>query len=380
MSSRRPRSAIENSSSLRFWISLAAAFCLTVTYPIALLVTLPAARAFQFIRNEVAWSFHAVFLIPIAAGLLASAFNLEFFLKLAFWKRCAWALVFPVMIVLLFFAVKDDTKVFPTADRISAANGLQAFAIKVDECLRDRTCKDADKYLGFVPECRKQYEKEFPMLQASKGFEKAQAYFCALLQKTGGKPIPGNVVASLIFVLKYALIIFVWSFIYYTFFVAANYFFEIDKSTLYLLLGCFVIFVTWFPCQLYAEWYEWYGDLSHVAGFYGAFWLLLTFAFLLLLLFAAWAAVLIKKANLITTVAAIHTMAVTAFAIVFGTEPSTLEEVFRIFRGLSYSLFLVLMFIILLYIVVYIRLVMIAGADTSKSRPAVRRRAAGRAR
>jgi hypothetical protein len=344
-----------------------------------MLVTLPTGYALKVMRNEVAWSFHAVFLIPIAVGLLASIFKPGFFGALALWKRCVWILAFLAMVALLFSAVAADTKVIPPPDRISSGNGLQAFAIKVDTCLRN-DCSDTGKYLALVPKCIEKYghRSGYKALHAGSsyigtdsrppgaGFRKRQAYFCAMLEKTGGRPVPGNTVASLVFALKYALIIFVWSFIYYTFFVAANYFFRIEKDILYSLLGCFVIFLTWFPCQLYAEWYEWYGDLSHIFDFYSTFWVLLVIAVLLLLLFTAWATVLLRKANLITTIAAVHSTTVAVFAIILGTRPETLGTVFELFRTLPNPIFLVLMFIVLLYIVVYMRLVMSGGSPMQR--------------
>jgi hypothetical protein len=375
--------AVEKNSNLRFWTALVVAFCVTASYPVAMLVLFPAEQALQYLRNEVAWSFHAVFLIPIAVGLLASIFNLGLFFALEFWKRCAWVAIFFAPLGVLFFAVIADREVVPTPDRVSPANGLQKVAIDVNQCLRDLSCKEADKYLSAVSQCRNKYATEFKALRInaylekseiesiSKKFEKTQAYFCALLEKADGQPIEGSIIASIIFALKIVLIIFVWSFIYYSLFLAVNYFFEINQRTLYTLLGCYIIFVTWFPCQLNAEWYKWYGDLSHIKYWYGTFWTFLAIAFLLLLLFAAWAAVLIKKANLITTVATVHTVMVAAFAIVFGLKPDTINSLFVIFQTLDNSTFSVLMFIVLLYIIVFISLVMGAGVHES----VVRRRA-----
>jgi hypothetical protein len=369
--------AVEKNSNFRFWAPLVAAFCITASYPVAMLVLFPGEQALQYLRNEVAWSFHAVFLIPIAVGLFASTFDLGRFFALEFRKRCAWVVIFFVPPILLFLAVIADREVVPTPDRVSPANGLQKVAMEVDQCLRDSTCKDADKYLSAVSQCRNKYETEFKTLRInaylerseveslSKKFENTQAYFCALLEKTGGQLTEGSVISSVIFALKLVLIIFVWSFICYSLFLAVNYFFEIDQRTLYTLLGCYIIFVTWFPCQLYAEWYKWYGDLSHIKYWYGTFWAFLAIAFLMLLLFAAWAAVLIKKANLITTVATVHTTMVAAFAIVFGLKPDTLNSLFVIFQTLDNSTFLVLMFIVLLYIIVVISLVMGAGVHES---------------
>ena len=54
------------------------------------------------------------------------------------------------------------------------------------------------------------------------------------------------------------------------------------------------IFVAWFPFQLYAEWHQWYGDLSHVK-LYDAFWVFLVVAFFLLILLTAWTVVFLKR-------------------------------------------------------------------------------------
>ena len=390
MSNRRPQNTIDDTPNPRFWISLVATFLVTATYPVAVLATLPADTAFKYIRNEVAWSFHAVFLIPIAVGLLATIFDLRFFLQLAFWKRCAWVVVYVVPVVLLFFSVIADKQVIPTPDRVSPANGLQDYSIRVDQCLRNSACKDAAGYLAFVPKCRETYGTKFRALnmgagrfgatdaEPTTGVVKRQAYFCALLEKTGGQPVPGNIVASLIFVLKYALIIFVWSFIYYTLFLAMNYFFETDKKALYALLGCYIIFISWFPCQLYAEWYGWYGDLTHIIYLYDAFWALLFLAFLLLLLFTAWTVVLVKKANPVTVVAAVHSVIIAVFAIVFSIKPATIDAVFETIRTLNNSILLVVMFIFVFYIVAYIKIIMAAGTEEGEPAESVRRRAAGR--
>jgi hypothetical protein len=189
------KNSVEPNSYLKFSISLVAAFCVTASYPTLMLVEFPTEHVFEYLRNEVAWSFHAVFLIPIAVGLFARAFNLGFLFELEFWTRCAWVLGFLVPVFLLFFAVRGDTEVIPTADRVTSANGLQNFAIEVDQCLRNQACKEANTYLGLVQACRSKYGAKYSVLQPpaylekskvesfQKSFEKGQAYFCALLEK-----------------------------------------------------------------------------------------------------------------------------------------------------------------------------------------------------
>src|SRR5262245_59139915 len=100
--------AVDKNSNLRFWATLAVAFCVTASYPAAMLGLFPTEYVFQYLRNEVAWSFHAVFLIPIAAGLLARVFNPNLLFGLEFWKRCTWVFVFLAPLVPLFFAVIAD--------------------------------------------------------------------------------------------------------------------------------------------------------------------------------------------------------------------------------------------------------------------------------
>ena len=381
MSDTQPRNAIKNRSFSRFWIALVLALCVTASYPVAMLVTFPIEHVFAYLRHEVAWSFHAIFLLPIAVGLLAWAFKLGFFLEITFWKRCAWVLIFFVPVVPMIFAVIADIQVIPTPDRVSSANGLQKFAIEVDQCLRSPgECKEPGKYLAFVPECRDKYGTRFKALRINggylkdeeldslrKNFEKRHAYFCALLNKAGGFSIEENFIKIFMILLKFTLIIFVWSFVYYTLFMAINHFFKVDRSTLYPLIGCFIIFISWFPCQLYAEWHRWYGDLSHIRYFYDAFWVLLMIAFLLLLLFVAWTVVLIKGANFVTTVAAVHSTMIAVFAIVFGIKPRIVDVLFGIFGRLNDHIFVILMFIVLLYMIVYIRLVITAGARENTS-------------
>ena len=357
------------SMRLVFPIALIVTFAVTLSYPIGLLLTAPMSSAFHYARHDPAWSFHSLFLVPVAVGLLASCLRMEYLQYLAPYKRILWAIGFAASLPLIYLAVPLDAQVIPMPDRISNTGGLRAFAATVDDCLRAPACDDSDSYLAAVEECRGEYGNRYDVLlppagvlgegietdrQASLG--KSFAYLCALVDRTGGDEIDLGPMETVIMLLKFVLMTFVWAFIYYTLFLALNFFNSVREEVLYPLLGCFVILVTWFPLQLYAEWYQWYGDLSHVQYFNDSFWGLLAVAILLFVLFVVWIIVLVKKANLITAVAGVHTALVILFSAIFGFNPEIINTIFNILARLNDPIFVALMFVILLYMGVYIRL------------------------
>lgn len=185
-----------------------------------------------------------------------------------------------------------------------------------------------------------------------------RSYYCSLLSKIGDREIPIGPMNAIILGLKIILILLVWLFVWYTLFLAFHWFNSIDLRTLYTLIGCYIILVSWFPLQLYAEWYQWYGDLSHVLLYY-TFWVLFVVALLLIALFAVWVVVLIEKANLITAVAALQSIVITVFGALFYFKPEAIDKMFGVFERLPSPLVIVLMFILLLYIAIYVHLILV---------------------
>src|SRR5260370_9802728 len=290
----------------RFWPTFFGIFVIDTSYPIAMLLILHG-NVFEYARNDLAWSFHSLFLVPIAFGLLATAYNSKFFMGIDVWQRVVWISIFLVFIIPLSWAVFVDKQLVPTPDRVAAR--LQQQAIEIDQCLRRRNCQE--KYLSNDHICSSysEYSAAFNRDNIlkdqlnSKPLSLTGAYLCALLKMAGNRDIAPGPMTNIILILKFILILFVWSFVWFTLFLVFNWFSSLDVKTLYALIGCYIILLTWFPFQIYAEWHQWYGDFSHVLIYY-TFWVLFIIASLLLVLFTVWVIVILERANLVTTISA----------------------------------------------------------------------------
>jgi hypothetical protein len=356
----------------RFWPTLVGIFFISSSYPVVMLFMLHG-NVFEYARNDLAWSFHSVFLIPIAFGLLATAFNSKFFMGIDVWQRVIWISIFLVFIIPLSWAVLVDKQLVPTPDRVAAS--LQHQAIEIDQCLRIKGCQE--RYLNNDHTCLSysEYSEIFNLDNFSQNQLNSKAlsltggYLCALLKTVGNREIAPGPMATIILILKFILIMFVWLFVWFTLFLAFNWFNSIDRKTLYALMGCYIILLTWFPFQLYAEWHQWYGDFSHIL-LYHTFWVLFIIAALLLVLFTVWVIVVIEGANLVTTISAIQSIVVTAFAGLFYFKPAAIDTMFGVLERLPSPLFIVLMFVVLLYMTTYVRLLLIfsMGDNVSPTR------------
>src|SRR6266568_1589926 len=91
----------------RFWPAFFGIFVITSSYPIVMLLVLHG-NVFEYARNDLAWSFHSVFLVPIAFGLLATSYDSKFFMGIEVWQRGIWISIFLVFIVPLSWAVFVD--------------------------------------------------------------------------------------------------------------------------------------------------------------------------------------------------------------------------------------------------------------------------------
>lgn len=313
-----------------------------------------------------------MFLMPIAFGLLATAFRLDFFRPINF-STAVWMVIFLAPLVPMFYAVDADIQVFPTPDRISATEDQQENAIAIDECLRRPDCAERERYLKLVLTCqnRKSEPNDFTTkrrdLLSKKGedYSKVLAYVCALMEteQSRGKKLEMSPMVTIIFFLKIILALFVWSYVCYTFFLAFNRFKTVDQPILYSLIGILVLWVTWLPLQLYAEWYHWYGNVSHIMEFNGSFAGFFILAIILTSLFVPWLLVIRHRTNAVTTVGAIHTTGVALVGMLLYFEPKTIDKIFTVVGGLPASVFVLLSFVFLIYIVTYVRLLIIFVAD-----------------
>lgn len=354
-----------------FWPTFVVIFLITLIYPVTMILTLHS-DAFRYMRHDVAWSLHSVFLIPIAFALLATAFNPDLLNN-----KIVWLLPFIIVLPLLIGAVIKDTQVIPTPDRVSSANGLRKNAMDIDACLRrSNTC---DHYISdtFLNSCYEKYSHH-PTIALEgvtdkterksflDNFKIAHGYLCALLEKSNGK-VETGFIATVIVGLKIILIIFVWSFIYYTIFLAFNWFDYVDKRILYTLISCFVILVTWFPFQLYAEWHQWYGDLSHV-WLFGSFAILFGVAVLLLLLFTFWTFVIVGKADIGASIAGVYSALVLIVGFIVKFNPESVNSIFLRVENIDVYTFSILGIIFLLYLLVMVKLLVKYAYDKEANR------------
>lgn len=342
-----------------FWPTFCIVFFITLSYPIGmLLTTTDRGYSFTVMRYDLAWSFFAVFLIPILFGLLATSFRLDLFRRLDFLTKTVLILIFLLPLVPIYFAVEDDTQDIPSPDRIS--QGQQKDAIDIDECIRDQRC--APRHLELVSNClnnysSNKYSQKFRVLEdKNNDYEKVHAYICALLEKSGGKIAMGPM-TTIIFVLKIVLALFVWSYVYYTFFLAYNYFSNVNPILLYTSIGSFTLFLMWLPLQLYAEWYHWYGNTSHVTQYNSSFVGFVALAISLILLFVTWVLIVMHSANAITTIGSINAIVFAIVGVLAFFKPGSIDGFFNIMDALPSSVFVLLLFMILFYIFIYIRLI-----------------------
>jgi hypothetical protein len=384
--------ATKYNARLLLFLGLAAAIYISV-YPIGMIFSVPIAHVFEYARHDLAWSFHSLFLIPIAFGLLVISFYPKLFLGVSVQQRAIWLLLFIVFVTILSWGAVDDKQMLWTPDRISRDGDYQQTAIEVDECLRrlqaglQKHCLDEHNNILDIQNlknCREKYASSFPALRTDFVSPKLaelvgtdhdplllpHGYLCALLKKSGGveNSLRGPMF-YIVLVLKIILIIFVGLFVLFTAFVCANWYKTVELKTLYALLGCYVILLTWFPLQLYAEWHQWYGDLEHInqlSSFKG----LLAVAVVLFVVFGSWIAVRLKGADFITAMGGVPAVVAAATGLLGWLKPEALKDVFGRFEGLDTPVFLALVFVVLLYIAVYVRLLMTENVpDTSTTSP-----------
>src|SRR5262249_41385902 len=105
------------SRSFLFLPTLVGVFLITVIYPIAMAINVPIAYVFQYARNDLAWSFHSLFLVPIAFALLVTAFNKDLILGISGWQRSAWVFIYLLLIIFLCWGAIYDRQILPTPDR-----------------------------------------------------------------------------------------------------------------------------------------------------------------------------------------------------------------------------------------------------------------------
>jgi len=359
----------------RFWIATILAMAITASYPIGLWLIVKSDAWISILKNEVTWSVYSLFLIPIGFGLMVSVFDADVFRRIHRAVTVLFGVVFAIGVVALFFAVRGDTRGVLTPDRISSSLGgtrnFQSEAISIDSCLRaGSTCTNYAALIAAVPQCRNRFANEYPnelridptglrpetLARWYEGATKRHAYFCALLNtaEQAGTELPRSAMVYIAQTLNFLLVLFIWCFIWLSHIYFAYVRRDLGDQALNVLVGCFVILVTWFPFRTYSEWYLWYGDLTHIWN-YPPYWGLLLFAFELLLLYAIWVITRLSRITLLAAIPSVYGVVATVVGVIAAIKPALLELVFTLFSRLPGALYVILLCGVVLAMAVYSR-------------------------
>jgi len=270
--------------------------------------------------------------------------------------------VFFLGIVGIFYSVLGDSTGIPTPDRIASSSteqpDYQGEALSIDRCLRlGAECPEYASMLRAVPDCRIQHQESYrdelwinpegvkPETLALwyEGATHKHAYFCAMLAKLENKPtaLPKSAMVYVAIVLNFLQIVYIWCFVWISHIYFAYARKDIGGKALNVLVGCFVILITWFPFRTYSEWYLWYGDLSHMWN-YPAYWVLFVFALELLVLYAIWIIAQRTGTTLLVAIPSVYGVVATVFVVIAGVDPALLELFFGVFTRLPDALYLML--------------------------------------
>ena len=359
----------------RFWPAFLLGMAVTSTYPLALLFVLEGEAAFQILRNEITWSVYSLLLIPMGFGLMLVICDLDVFRRIPRGVAVGFGLVFFLGVGGIFYGVLGDSEGIPTPDRIASkltsGRNYQADALSIDRCLRSQTeCPQYTEMLDAVPACRKQYQYQneyrdelwinpagVDQKTLDRWYEGAihkHAYFCAMLAASESKSteLPKSAMAYVAILLNFLLIVYIWCFIWisHVYFAYARQ--DLGEKALNILVGCFVILITWFPFRAYSEWYLWYGDLSHMWN-YPPYWVLFVFALELLVLYAIWIVTQRTGTTLLVAIPSVYGVVATAFAVIAGVNPRLLELFFGVFTRLPNALYVILVCGVVLILGIY---------------------------
>ena len=340
----------------RYWTGATIAFLITVWYPITAFFVLSPSNALFYLKNDVTWSIYSLFLIPIGFGLLSSVFSLDIILRARPMMRWIFGMIFITGIVCIIFGTMDDAKGIPTPDRISSkeVNGInfQKEALLIDENLRNASNKTKiEEILAQLPDCYNQHKQKHSELQIhdiglshenlEKQYEKVKlkhAYYCKLLSLSSSvESIPRSAMVYISNVLNFIQILFIWCFVWISGIYFAYSRDDLGMPAFHVLIGIYLILITWFPLRAYSEWFQWYRDLSHIK-YYQPFWVMALFAIALLLLFTIWAVTAHLQVSVLMTVPMVHSVLVAIIAAITVFKPAILGWFFGIFGNMSLAL------------------------------------------
>jgi NADH:ubiquinone oxidoreductase subunit 3 (subunit A) len=247
--------------------------------------------------------------------------------------------------------------------------------LNIDACLRDvRSCSPEiqQRLLDAVPECRKlggPFAIDSVNLTADELSQrqaaalKKHAYFCGIVSEA--TQIPKSIMVYISIALNFILISYIWCFVFLSHLYFAYARNDLTQAALNVLLGCFIILVTWFPFRAYSEWYLWYGNLSHMVD-YSAYWVLMVFAIELLLLYVIWAVTQRLQISVVVAVQSAYGVFAAVFAAAAALKPQLIEHIFAVIARMAWPFHMLLVCCILLAVGVYAR-TLLRQSDTTQA-------------
>lgn len=332
-----------------FLIGFSAALVLAALYPLVASIELPRDQFWKLLRHDVTWSVYCLAAVPVGFGLLASVFELDVLKRIPLAFRLVFGPLFVGLFGVFVVAIVQDAGGIPTPDRI-AAGEVRERAFFVDSCLRNTGCGDLES-LKPSTVCMERNAERYHLpagLPIGQWHENPivlkHAYACALELSAGSPPhlVKKSKLSTVALGLNVLLILYIWSFIW----MSGIYFLfgykDIGKGVLPVLVGCLAILITWFPLRAYADWYQWYGDLSHLL-WYDAFMVLAAYAIGLVVFYAVWLwreRTGMDAANAIT---AAYSVLMVVVGSISGLKPEVADAAFRIVASMPWPFFVALL-------------------------------------
>jgi hypothetical protein len=336
-------------------------------------------EAVLVLQHQLSWSLFALLLIPIGFGLMSSVLSIEVFSKIDPVMKLFFCVFFLIGTIGIFKLVIADANGIPNPDRISQKTNnninFQQKALLIDQCIRGKDkCSElplvksyedlkqcvinSDKALITKSMYSEMTKSDVTEIQVDTSkYKNKLIYECTiikLLNDNETKELPSSIMKYIAITLNFILVFYFWAFIW----ISGIYFSygrdKIGKSSVHILLGSFVILLTWFPLRMYSLWHDWYYTLYEL-GFYLAFWILFGFSVALLVLYLLWVVIINLNVSFILAVPSVYALLTVILGIYISIEPSILQTVFNFYRDLDSDALMIILPGVFLFISIYTR-------------------------
>tara|TARA_R110000737_G_scaffold328635_1_gene343395 strand:- start:10 stop:1140 length:1131 start_codon:yes stop_codon:yes gene_type:complete len=365
----------------KFIIGLVASLLLVLTYPLGLFLSMPMSEVGLVLQHQLSWSLFTLLLIPIGFGLMSSVLSTEVFSKIDSVMKFLYCASFLLGTIGIFKVVLADANGIPNPDRISQKTynniNFQKKALLIDQCIRsgDKCSKLIIELNEDLEKCVKNDDKNLitgsiysemtksnvtNKLSDTSKYKKKLIYECSiikLLNDTETNELPSNIMKYIAIILNFILIFYFWVF---TFMSVIYYSYgkdKIGKSSVHVLLGSFVILLTWFPLRMYSLWHDWYYTLYQLE-FYFPFWILFGFSVVLLVLYSIWIVMVNLNVSFILAVPSISALVTVISGIYVSIDPNRLQPIFNFYRAQDWDTLMILFPGIFIFMSIYTRALM----------------------